>query len=1562
MAPPLVKKAAPASPYVQTDMAQRIKDALRLVEDSMGYGNRQRLERAADEGANLGYYTPRALQEALSPNLNHLLTVMDPARFQDFAARLPDRALREVPYFNAGEFMPNRAIHKKRDLGEVLATYGDIARESGWRDVPQLRIDLADKRPLLFTNTGALTPTAEEYPFVRSHEGRHRSMALADYLREPKSLVVVRPQFPGPDGDLKWVGDTDAARTEFFKNRLQGRRIVPEEQRYVPLTDRNLTEETLPKFDPLFAEGGEVRMDKGGWLRRVAVPFEKNIADWFGTPSRDAARQVMEETRKSGEEAGRFGTPNWLSPELEGTPSSVRMARLRRPGSGAFDPQPSDFSDNSGYERFRSESVLSNLPGFQIHTHPPLDPTGKDYPTNANRRGALKRDETGALAPSLGDIGNWLDYSISGPNKGPDIVSYIHGAQPDALVAYGRPDFNEGLLPGIRGVTSSDLKDVMTKHFKSDMTPAYKAVTGQAGQDILRDYNVKNPMSLWGLILSDNHARRGVPVTFDKDMRFGAGYAEDALNDLYKRLAKTGEEFAEGGKVEGYETGGKVGALRRLIKAYHGSPHDFDKFDYGKIGTGEGVQAFGHGLYFADSPDVANVYRTSLSEPKFTFEGKTVSGTPYKNWDYALRMNGGNIGKLRAELGPDNQALLDDLVSRGYGLAPSGHMYEVGIDADPTRILGWDKPLTDQLSLVEQIKHPVIDLMARKNFQSAMPGRAYTGQSLYSALGDAARNFGPAKSQEQVSDLLNDSGVQGIKYLDQFSRGADTGTSNYVTFRDTPVNILRKYERGGHLTMAGGGDVADKMAKGMLRMLRGKKRDEAVEAAVREAETLAKDKFLDPVPNIQTVTDPVRLAYPGIYKSPRVIAEEARDAIIPEGESLQRLFGVGRGDLDAIAQGRDYGALSAPDPAFPFPARSRGAAVSPGVLTPRNAQRISDITEESSKFDPLRFTRSWYEMQPLWDRAAELGLSPEEMQRMNARIGLHSALADPRSEINRGTLANKLINEGRLDDYVQFGGVPAEGRLDKKSGKYFPGRAEVEGFPADMMEMKSHLAHKGHVGKLLELEDKGFYVPSTPKVATYIQATDPTFPDPRRPIADSHFARGLGYADVHANASPGVELSGPEYKDLLPWWEKVSKGVGEHPRDLQALLWNVMGPQTGVRYIGPPKLEIMADEIMKASRRLGVSPETARDMVITGKAAAYKDGGLVGDNDPPYFDYQTPQTDADTIGPEGRGILSQGPNILASNNVDAFGDQPMSERLAQTRAVEDDAHRLMESAPKPPPMQPMQQQQKQSDPMGDILKIGLQVLPLFLQEGGPVPGYDDGGSVPTYDPEFWDRYGNAMPQDEEFGGRFTRTPAERRVVRERAIADRQPYLDEITRSAGDFWRDELANLRKVDYHPAKYGAGVLHRLGSAISPEGPSIQDIVEFASPDMRFRDEYGPVAAPLDVLGIVGSALTGGGALGRLTKKTMSEAMPMMRRMLAPTAAPVVAEGAREMAGYAEGGEVEHDPYENEMAWGGVPGESMYARGGSVDDDMLLYHAIDTQNFSKGGALRYCGGGYAR
>ena len=49
------------------------------------------------------------------------------------------------------------------------------------------------------------------------------------------------------------------------------------------------------------------------------------------------------------------------------------------------------------------------------------------------------------------------------------------------------------------------------------------------------------------------------------------------------------------------------------IIAFHGSGADFDEFKVDKIGTGEGAQAYGYGLYFTDSEDIAKYYRNAVT-------------------------------------------------------------------------------------------------------------------------------------------------------------------------------------------------------------------------------------------------------------------------------------------------------------------------------------------------------------------------------------------------------------------------------------------------------------------------------------------------------------------------------------------------------------------------------------------------------------------------------------------------------------------------------------------------------------------------------------------------------------------------------------------------------------------------------------------------------------------------------------------------------------------------------------------------------------------------------------
>ncbi len=168
--------------------------------------------------------------------------------------------------------------------------------------------------------------------------------------------------------------------------------------------------------------------------------------------------------------------------------------------------------------------------------------------------------------------------------------------------------------------------------------------------------------------------------------------------------------------------------------AYHGSPHSFDAFDASKIGTGEGAQAYGHGLYVAGSEGVARSYRDALA-PGFT---PTLNGQPFaslpepmRNVAQWIRNTGAHPDEIAAiadqravkaradakdlglpELGDamagqhgDIANAARDLSKQGQwdiGSTPSGKMYEVQVNADPAHFLDWDKPLSEQTPHVQE--------------------------------------------------------------------------------------------------------------------------------------------------------------------------------------------------------------------------------------------------------------------------------------------------------------------------------------------------------------------------------------------------------------------------------------------------------------------------------------------------------------------------------------------------------------------------------------------------------------------------------------------------------------------------------------------------------------------------------------------------------------------------------------------------------------------------------------------------------------------------------------------
>lgn len=69
---------------------------------------------------------------------------------------------------------------------------------------------------------------------------------------------------------------------------------------------------------------------------------------------------------------------------------------------------------------------------------------------------------------------------------------------------------------------------------------------------------------------------------------------------------------------------------------YHGSASEFDKFDMNKVGSGDGLNKYGYGIYFADNEDLARFYANELSlggKPKYIYQVRLYRLDDFLPWD-----------------------------------------------------------------------------------------------------------------------------------------------------------------------------------------------------------------------------------------------------------------------------------------------------------------------------------------------------------------------------------------------------------------------------------------------------------------------------------------------------------------------------------------------------------------------------------------------------------------------------------------------------------------------------------------------------------------------------------------------------------------------------------------------------------------------------------------------------------------------------------------------------------------------------------------------------------------
>lgn len=243
-------------------------------------------------------------------------------------------------------------------------------------------------------------------------------------------------------------------------------------------------------------------------------------------------------------------------------------------------------------------------------------------------------------------------------------------------------------------------------------------------------------------------------------------------------------------------------------RAYHGSPHQFDQFSLSAIGTGEGAQAFGWGLYFSARREVAEFYKDALSESMMigqTAGWNTIgASSTAKELLRSLPMSAA-IAYAQAREGK-MRGLYDGVADELRAIEVRGQeqtdsfLYEVDIP-DDAELLDADKPLTEQPGAIYRILRDSQILEITGNEAWNVSAHMIDGHGLYDLLRQwfveddmAWEELGKTPHQvtsihQAVSEYLNSLGIPGLRYLDGNSRATGTGEHNYVIWDDRVVTI-----------------------------------------------------------------------------------------------------------------------------------------------------------------------------------------------------------------------------------------------------------------------------------------------------------------------------------------------------------------------------------------------------------------------------------------------------------------------------------------------------------------------------------------------------------------------------------------------------------------------------------------------------------------------------------------------------------------------------------------------------------------------------------------------------
>ena len=291
------------------------------------------------------------------------------------------------------------------------------------------------------------------------------------------------------------------------------------------------------------------------------------------------------------------------------------------------------------------------------------------------------------------------------------------------------------------------------------------------------------------------------------------------------------------------------GDVTMSVRALHASPHSFRKFDTAFMGKGEGAQAYGWGLYFAESEKVNRDYMNWFAQDNATWKFGDVETSNMEVMHQALydrllpkdalpevkedasdmiwtvlgdlsdaRGDEGKIEAIKKELREDIQhsmeygstyhQTLEKLEQlEGFMLSLLDHLdeieirtgmpsnYKVELNVEDSELLGWDYVDETVLSLlkdspVEEVRYALERAESRADYR----GENVSGKDVYQELFDAfwdGEDGTKQEAQKAASVSLLSSDIKGIRYADGYTRGKveEEQTYNYVIFDGNDIKI-----------------------------------------------------------------------------------------------------------------------------------------------------------------------------------------------------------------------------------------------------------------------------------------------------------------------------------------------------------------------------------------------------------------------------------------------------------------------------------------------------------------------------------------------------------------------------------------------------------------------------------------------------------------------------------------------------------------------------------------------------------------------------------------------------